>query len=99
MLSENDEKQLTGLLAAVRHAPHTMSIQEKVSVADTFRKWIYIIVSGIVFVVIVVMQIRHNTRMIDNLSPKVKVMWWMKENGYTNKDIEPHGLIKAPDFD
>lgn len=96
-LSKEQEDELAGLLAAVRHPP--MPLAEKLSTVEMLRKWGVWVLGVIVTVVVFVMQVRQNSRILEDLSPKVKMMWWMKENGYTNKDVEPIGPIKLPKFD
>lgn len=98
MLNKDDEAKISGLLAAALHKPPA-PLNEKLTTIETFRKWGWIAFVGITMGVIGAEQIRFNTSFVREWGPKVKAMWWMKENGYTNKDVEPIGPIKLPKFD
>lgn len=100
-LSEEDKAALAGLLASALEKPKPMAtvIAERLTLAEVVRKWIFHIVAAILAVGFMVSLIKTNTAFVKEWGPKVKTLWWMKENGYSNKDVEPTGPIKVPNYE
>lgn len=67
-LSDQDRKDLAGLLAAVRHAPTPMALTEKMTVIEMCRAWLVhvlvalaLIISGVIGVCRVLDRVKKNT--------------------------------------